>query len=272
MTGKESKIELFVEKNFERIIKECDLKEKIESEDAKRSLINFLKRQSYLVLKDVKDELDLSLFKPYKLEYNVRAKLCDNVDLVGKIDRIDKSDDYFRIIDYKSGKVASPLRELYYGTKLQLFLYSALVQEKLKARLAGAIYFNARSEYFSPRDEKKLFKGLISNDESVIERFDRNLHAFGESKKLGISQGKKGYSSSLIAKDDLEKYQQYSLKLSKKGVNLVKKGYILPNPIDNTCENCPYKALCLNDSKSFRKSQIVNSFKDVKLGEDDEAN
>ena len=272
MTGKESKIELFVEKNFERIIKECDLKEKIESEDAKRSLINFLKRQAYLVLKDVKDELDLSLFKPYKLEYNVKAKLCDNVDLVGKIDRIDKSDDYFRIIDYKSGKVASPLRELYFGTKLQLFLYSALVQEKLKARLAGAIYFNARSEYFSPRDEKKLFKGLISNDESVIERFDRKLHAFGESKKLGISQGKKGYSGSLIAKDDLEKYQQYSLKLSKKGVNLAKKGYILPNPIDNTCDNCPYKALCLNDSKSFRKSQIVNSFKDVKLGEDDEAN
>ena len=58
MAGKESKIELFVEKNFERIIKECDLKEKIESEDAKRSLINFLKRQAYLVLKDVKDELD----------------------------------------------------------------------------------------------------------------------------------------------------------------------------------------------------------------------
>ena len=272
MFGEEEKIETYVEKNFNRIIKECQLDEKIENEDTISSLIKFLKKQACLVLKDVEEELDLSLFKPYKLEYNINSKLTDKLALTCKVDRIDKSDDYFRIIDYKSGKVASPLRELYYGTKLQLFLYSALVQKKTNLNFAGAVYFNVRSEYFAPGDEKKLFKGLISKKEDALEKFDKNLQTLGESKKLGILKNEKGYEGSLIAKDNLEKYQKYSIKIAKKGVKLAKNGYILPNPIDKTCDNCPYKALCLNDEKSFRKSQRINNFKDIELGEDDETN
>ena len=37
--------------------------------------------------------------------------------------KVDFYDKYIRIIDYKTGSVSASLTELYYGKKLQLFLY-----------------------------------------------------------------------------------------------------------------------------------------------------
>ncbi len=59
-----------------------------------------------------------SSFVPFKFEHEFKGEKAlklDNIDVIGKIDRVDVSGDMLRVVDYKSGKADANLKELYYG-------------------------------------------------------------------------------------------------------------------------------------------------------------
>ena len=64
--------------------------------------------------------------------------LTDKINLKGKVDRIDFYEDYFRIIDYKTGKCDRSFKELFFGKKVQLEAYIKVVENSLKLKPAGA--------------------------------------------------------------------------------------------------------------------------------------
>lgn len=108
----------------------------------------------------------------------------ERVYLEGKIDRVDvlnlHSDLYARVIDYKTGNTALGLDDVYFGLRLQLFLYLDAVLALRGAKPAGVFYQKLSEapmrlaggridEKLAARQRKKLrLTGFILEDPDVI--------------------------------------------------------------------------------------------------------
>ena len=89
----------------------------------------------------------------------------DNVEIVGKIDRLDvaktENAKYIRIIDYKSSDKNIDLNEFISGTQIQLITYlDSVVSEKENKLPAGMLYFKMidpiiKSDKNKPIDDNK---------------------------------------------------------------------------------------------------------------------
>ena len=172
------------------------------------------------------------------------------VKLVGRADRIDECENYFRIIDYKTGTTDNLLKQLYFGSKLQLFLYSKFARETFGKDCAGVFYFNAKFDFESDTNkQEKLLKGLCKNDSDSLKFFDKNLQEKVGSKLLSISLGSDGQiKGNAVAKDSFEKYEEYACKISNKAVDEILDGFIAAKPNSDSCKYCPYIFLCKYES------------------------
>lgn len=113
----------------------------------KTSRFNFISHRweesAFHVIKNLRDELSASLFKPVGFEFDLTREDDQSllqiysegkykIDIRGSIDRVDifekKDEDgsikkYVRIIDYKTGRKELKLEELYNGLNLQMLIY-----------------------------------------------------------------------------------------------------------------------------------------------------
>lgn len=247
------RIREFVQHNFERVISLLELAEKFQESADKRQLTSYL--HSYLVsfLCDVQKELSHTSLRPLPPERGVSSVSIDSLSLKGRADRVDQGGGYIRIIDYKTGKTGDILKELYFGKKLQLFLYASSLQEEIGLPVGGVFYFNAKLEYSGSEEEGKLLKGLVRNDDSFISLLDSDLEDVGKSGLLGIEKckdEKKGaYKGRCIADLDFSVYQKYALKVAEGGIQEIKQGYISPKPLQGACDKCAYRGICLYSSR-----------------------
>lgn len=261
-------IEKFIDKNYDRILKDEKLDEKIKFVNEKNSLDRYIKNQLKTIFKDVKRELEISEFRPKYIEMKFDNLFIGNknkVKLIGKADRIDVKDEYFRIIDYKTGNTGKLLEELYYGNKLQLFLYQKEASEVLKKKRGGVFYFDAKYDFSKVDDDKKLLKGIAPNDEKVIQLLDKNIDVKGKSEILSISLAGKNndnkYKGSSITDKDLTVYENYAIKIASKALDEITDGFIQPKPDEDACNYCPYKSICLHEKiDGERKKGNIGDF------------
>ena len=249
------------------------LQEKVNINKTKdnKILINILQGEVVRICSALYQELQVSCFKPTDAEvwFGDQGKyssiqLCQNpkINLVGKIDRIDKTQDYYRIIDYKTGKIESSAEDIYYGTKLQLPVYlSALRNDKRKP--AGVLYFPIRNEFIDGKKkagENYKMRGFILNDKDVIMKMDNTLSfdnpkskfIFPELKtaKTLIKNGTYEFkdNSNLLSEKELENMASYVRALSTKAVKEILEGNIEPSPFvkgtRKPCDYCAYRKVC----------------------------
>ena len=261
-------VNLFINNHFDEIIEEACLKDKLEIASERESLIRYFKHQLEVVLCDILSELSKSNFKPLYVEYklsNITLGIDNKVDISGKIDRIDVCNNYFRIIDYKTGSTGIILKELYHGLKLQLFLYQKIAKKMLNMESAGVFYFNAKYDYSKADEDKTMLKGIAKNTPDVLENMDKDLSVKGQSSILSLYIDKYGnYKGSVVAKEDLDVYENYALKVSNEAVEEIAGGYIQPKPIEEACRYCKYRSICLYENiEGQRKTIKVENFKDL---------
>lgn len=213
-----------------------------------------------------------SAFVPFKFEHEFKgdkALKLKNVEIVGKIDRTDVSGDMARIVDYKSGKANSNLKELYYGNKLQLFLYSLAIENELNKKVVGGFYLPLHNKYTRDVKNNYSLNGYFVNEDFVIRAMDKNVQAGERSEIVDVSLTKDFKARSMPDNAQMENLKTYSKQISEKAVEEIKSGFIKPSPLDysNACEYCPYTQTCLKSCKNLpsRKANSVNfdSFQEV---------
>lgn len=165
-----------------------------------------------------------------EIEYGNYKKVL----LRGKIDRIDKYKNNVIIIDYKTGNIKDLIKELYYGVKVQLFVYlKALSSDKINS--VGAMYMQLKDNFVKADDEKYAYTGVILKDH--LHNLDPNAI---NNKSLLIKSNKKN----VIEDNYLDDLLNYAINLIKKAANEIDRGYIQPKPYTDICEYCEFIDIC----------------------------
>lgn len=180
--------------------------------------------------------------------------------LGGKTDRIDVSDDYVRIIDYKTGNFDDSAAAYYTGRKLQLPLYLYAASRGKKP--AGAFYFPASDELSSAPEERFRMSGFFCGEDEVLRRMDAALEEGGAKSLLfeGKRDGK--FTDKGMAQQDFEDFLGYSLLVAKKAEDEIAAGNIAPAPYEKACTYCKLKSLC-GFTGTARKEEQRISCKDI---------
>ncbi len=257
---KDEEIEKFLDEQFlisaKNTFDDIVLKDKI--------FINILRKECFNMLSNIVYEQQQSDFKPIYTEKMIKNSI-KNLNFVGFVDRIDRFKNYFRIIDYKTGKVDGVLKDLYYGKKLQLFLYAKCVKEELKLEPSGVYYFDCKNKFKKKNVPLKLLDGLTLKDDEVAYASDYRFQ--DEDFKSDIIGGarrkesKDGFSfkyGNFI--NSFQKYFDYAEKVSEKAVEEIESGYIMPKPLEKECEFCEFKAICKFNQDANRKQVTKKDF------------
>ena len=218
-----------------------------------------------------------SLFIPYRFEYKFggsSALKFKNISIKGAVDRVDVCNDMIRVIDYKSGKAEASLKELYYGNKLQLFLYSLAMEKLLNKKLVGSFYLPLRNAYTKEVENTYALKGFFINEDFVLKALDNRLEIGGTSDIINVTINKEfkaGRTKGVKKLEDKEMdvLKQYSQKVAELAVDEIKQGYIKPTPseISELCNYCPYMQICLKDCSNICYRSVnkveIDSFKEA---------
>ena len=221
-----------------------------------RALMRNIYKEGKVLLLNLVYEQKQSDFEILSVEEKVESKIGEK-KFVGYIDRVDRYKNYFRIIDYKTGTVDGLLKDLFYGRKLQLFLYGKVAGEKLKKECAGLYYFDCKNKFKKKDDKTKILNGITLKDNEVVYATDFRLQDLNFRSDL-IGAEKKAKSDGFDFKygnfaSDLDRYFDYAVVVSEKAIEEIEDGYIEPKPLDKECDFCPYHAVCKFSENKARK-------------------
>ncbi|MBO5021880.1 MAG: PD-(D/E)XK nuclease family protein [Clostridia bacterium] len=238
----------YIDKNFDYIIKSEGLTQKLDEVLHKQSLVKFIKKEMLVLFENIVEELKITKYRPSKIEY--KFSNCHLVGttttLVGKADRIDVADNYFRVLDYKTGSTGNVLKELACGQKLQLFLYQKFAEESFGLKSGGAFYFDGKFDYSKDNKNRILLKGIATAEEEAIEKLDPNIMLGEKSTTSGIYIAKKDglLKGSAISKYPNKTLIDYAQAITAKALGEIAGGYIAPKPVEGGCRGCKFAPLC----------------------------
>ena len=265
-------------------------KERFSQLDSQRVAYLFRRNNQELemVVQELWEELSRSEFAPtgFEVEFSKDADMPPiaidgakmNAELRGFVDRVDQwqglGSNYFRVVDYKTGRKDFDYCDVYNGVGLQMLLYLFALesggQEILGGRSipAGVQYFPARmpvmgadgrldeAEAEKIRLKEKRRKGLLLDDEQVLQAMEP-----GESpQRMNYAVRKDGSrSGDLASREQLGMLKVYVYKVLRDLVNDIASGNVMPNPYTrgsshSACAFCPYGAVCHQDEVSGRRN------------------
>ena len=216
-----------------------------------------------------KDENQRALSLVYKLSSS------DKLSLTGQIDRIDITEDgrYFMVLDYKTGKAAINIMDVYYGIKLQLLTYLLVTQQFLRLQQGkpslpvGMLYYfikrpraalashgESQKEIIDKLEKELLMPGWIVADKELVQLIDSTLSQPGDKSRFihaGLKRGGElsGGTAFLRQPRELELLLEYVERLLQRTGKDILSGRIAPTPYRNkegrvTCAYCSYQAIC----------------------------
>ena len=231
-----------------------------------------------MVVRELWEELQQSQFQPAGLEVNfgigdglppipISGKTM-NAILRGLVDRVDiwkqHGNDYYRVVDYKTGKKDFDYCDVFNGVGLQLLLYLFALQEcgadvvGDRPIPAGVQYFPARAPYVTTdgrMSEEELEKqrlkelkrkGLLLSDSEVLQAMEPGENPL----RLCYSVKKDGsLSGDLADREQLKLLKAYVQRILSELVDDIASGNVEPNPYTrgtshSACTFCPYGAVC----------------------------
>jgi ATP-dependent helicase/nuclease subunit B len=193
------------------------------------------------------------------------------------VDRVDGTDKYVRIIDYKTGSIDESPASYYTGQKIQLQLYmSELKGERVPA---GVFYFPASMEFATEEEGRFRMRGFMNGSEEALLCGDKNLGVAGEKVKSEYFDAalKNGATKKKVMDEEtFRDFLDYSVHVARQGCKELKEGFIAASPYEGKCEYCKYGGMCgfnkdtckPRKEPSIETGTIANIAKEQREGED----
>ena len=232
----------------------------------------------YQVVRDMAEELRRSDFEPldFELDFSKAQDIPpielgegqEGLTLTGIADRVDgwahDGKLYLRIVDYKTGKKAFSLSDIWYGMGLQMLLYLFALSDDGARRYgadivpAGVMYVPAREPLLSMpgpageaeidalRAESRQRSGLVLDDEALKEAWER-----GDEKRYIPIKLRRGKASedSVASLERLGKLERHIKRKLGDMASELRSGSISADPYyrsqqENACLSCDYFDAC----------------------------
>ena len=187
--------------------------------------------------------------------------------LTGRMDRVDlffgEDKTYAVAFDYKTGNNEVEHKDLYFGNKVQLLLYLAVLQNSGFTPVAAL--YSSLSDATEPN--KYLF-GPKWNNEFLMKKFDATLSKEGKSTYTDLSYDKKnkvytGTKSMAMSQELLQSQIDYAIALSEQAITEINEGFIHPTPHSDgwksSCDYCKIKAVCRHVGQNARTMSTTSA-------------
>lgn len=263
-----------------------------------------VKRILYRMVRIINEQMERGNFQPlgYELSFGfgpenyyppipLTLSNGERVNLVGKIDRVDKATidgvNYYRVVDYKTGKIDLDINDVYNGLKIQLLTYLDAILTLEDGRRAKASFEAEGGSrpgamvYLSVDDpimdgSKKLtmenleeevlktlkMKGLVIKDLKVVKEMDKTLEGGGRSSIIPVTlnKPKKGSteeefradSTSVITYGGFNALRTHMKEKVKEVCEDMLDGIIEVTPCKNGkstyCDFCEFSSICQFDN------------------------
>ena len=296
-------VDVLVSKIFEYVINRKDYNHLLYGGDNKL-FISELKQEAIRVCKAVLNQFEHGEYKPKFVEASFgqddfapipKVKVSGNeVNIVGKVDRVDAWQNRLRIIDYKTSKLSGKfnLNSFYLGKKIQLFYYMKVLIDEKGYQPGGAYYMPVHREYSQDAERTNFasFKldgvslyteaNMFAQDNQVnfdhpssdIVKFD--ISTSKENQANGVIQLKTSVNSySTATAEQLDSLLDYAKDVLYSAVEDIVNGEIRPLFANGACNFCKYKYMCkygaTQDAKE-RKSNYTIKLDGFKRGTESE--
>ena len=241
-----------------------------------------------LLVQELWQELHNSLFEPELFEVSfgdgktMPAVQIPNgalpAQIGGFVDRVDKwvdgENNYFRVVDYKTGEKSFDYCDVFNGMGLQMLLYMFALEQGGEDVLGsdpipvGVQYFSARYLHLhsdhrlcddlakTERADKLKRKGLLLCDESVLAA----MQPEDGPNRLRAERNKKGdIVGDVATREQFNMLRTYVFRLLNSLVDEIASGKVEPNPYTrgsshNACLFCPYGAICHSETVPGRRN------------------
>lgn len=264
----DKKLENLVRENFEKAI-ENSLEKMRANDNKNKFILSNVYASTQKSTKKVLDQIKKGKFQIDSVEekYGKGQKypevyVDDRNYLEGRIDRIDRFEDFVRIIDYKTGSTEINIKYVFNGIQLQLFVYMLSVKEKKSENLSpvASFYLPLKDEVQKIDDpftkktildiynKKTKMNGLIIKiNEEVLKLLDENFNG-KKSDIFKISRGK----VNIFTPEEEEILEKFIKKLISNYICQIKDGNIKLNPLRTNknsyeCTNCDFRSICKFD-------------------------
>ncbi len=179
--------------------------------------------------------------KPLSLTHNGKT-----VQLKGVIDRVDTYEDKFVVIDYKTFKSADiELKDLYYGKKIQLYMYMNAIRASFDLQPVGVFYFPIYASFTSDEENRYKLKGQVSNSLEIMAEIDSLVMETPDESVVPYKLVRKELSPEKhLSLKGFDMLGEYATQVAIKGAEEIANGYIKPAPIVDACKFCDYKDVC----------------------------
>ncbi len=240
---------------FEDAIEKNDYVLLLKKDDTKRLLYR-LRQESVRLIEDLYQISKHSLFKPAMLEAKIGEGQIKplslthgdkTIKLKGVIDRVDTFKDKFVIIDYKTFKSADiELKDLYYGKKIQLYMYMNAIRQSCDKQPVGVFYLPIFASFTSDDESRYKLKGQVTNSLEIMAQIDDRCADNPQESILPYKVAKGGALSSdkHLSQADFEMLGDYATQIALKGAQEIAEGYIKPAFINGACGYCDYQDVC----------------------------
>lgn len=274
----------------EEKIEEILMKEITVMQDVFPSLEKKLENVAQRILTSMTQTLSLldeyeqhSLLSPYQSEkefhYQIPLNKKVNLALKGYIDRIDTSDEFLCILDYKSSAKTLSQTNVFAALQLQLLTYAIVCSKEFQKRVLGAFYVSLKNENIPYTAGKLSRRKPVTHMPSSKEEYeevrykshrlngwvmDHEIQALDDNGThiVGVTQNKEGAvkARKLYELSSIERYftQMYQLI----GTRILN-GDIRCMPMEEACMFCSYYEICRFKGIYAEKTQLVEVEDDI---------
>ena len=192
----------------------------------------------------------------------------------GKVDRVDGTEKYVRVIDYKTGGIKATPTAYYTGQKIQMQLYMSVVKgERIPA---GVFYFPASVTFKKPEEADGRFRmmGFINGEEDALLAGDVNIQDTVKSEYFEASLKDNGRLNKVMNEKTFADFLDYAVLVARQGCEEIKEGYIAASPYDEKCKYCKYGGMCgfnrevaqIRDEDAITPTAIANIVRKTRDG------